>query len=142
MALQEEIRAIVAALPAELTESRGVYSFAYVVAERKMLFCRQKLVYSVKFRINDTGKELTFSEMLKETGFGLSVGMDSEMSPGCGFQKSTYKTGLGPREETIEERSVLFRKKYRYTFDFSRLRERIKSAAAAAGYDFIYKLIL
>jgi len=142
MELQDEIRTIVAALPAELSESKGVFSFEHVVAERKMFFCRQKLVYSVKFRIDDIKKELTFSEMLKETGFGLGGGSDSEMSPGFGFQKSTYKTGVGPREETIEERSTLFRKKYSYTFDFSQLRERIKAAATAAGYHFIYKLMM
>lgn len=143
MALQDEIRAIVAAIPAELTESKGVLSFSYVVAERKMLLCKQKLVYAVKFRIDETRKELTFSEMLKETGFGLSGGTtDSGISPGWGFKKSTCQTALGPREETIEERSTLFRKKYSYTFDFSRIRERMKTAAAAAGYNFIYKLIL
>lgn len=142
MALQDEIRTIVEAIPADLTESKGVFRFTYVVAERKMFFCRQKLVYSGTFRIDDIGKELIFSEMLKETGFGLGVGADSEMSPGFGFQKSSCKTGLGPREETIEERSSLFRKKYNYTFDFSRLRERIKSAATAAGYVFVYKLTL
>lgn len=142
MALQDEIRTIVEAIPAELTESKGVFSFAYVVAERKMFFCRQKLVYSGRFHIDDPRKELTFAEMLKETGFGLGVGIDSEMGPGRGFRKSTYKTGLGPREETIEERSTLFRKKYSYTFDFSQLRDRIKTAAAAAGYNVNYKLML
>jgi hypothetical protein len=81
--------------------------------------------------------------MLKETGFGLGTGSSGdEMSPGAGFKKTTFYTGLGPSEETIEERSTLFRKKYSYTFAFGQVRERIKIAATAAGYSFVYKLIL
>ncbi|RJX27374.1 MAG: hypothetical protein C4531_13925 [Desulfurivibrio sp.] len=142
MALIDEIRTIVAAIPAELSESKGVFSFSWVVAERKMLFCRQKLVYSGRFRIDEARKEFTFSEMLNETGFGLGGGPDSGMSPGRGFKKSVCRTGFGPRQETIEERSTFLRQKYSYTFDFSHIRERIKTAAAAAGYQFSYRLIL
>lgn len=143
MTLREEIQAIVEAVPAELAERKGIFSFTYVVAERKAFMCRQKLVYSARFRIDDGKKELLFSEMLKETGFGLGAGSsDDGMSPGVGFKKFSTKTGMGPREGVIEERSTLFRKKYNYTFDFSRLRESIKAAATAAGYSFVYKFIL
>ena len=143
MNLRADIQATVEALPAELTERKGVFSFSYVVAERKAFLCRQKLVYSARFRIDEGKKELQFSEMLKETGFGLGAGSsDDGLSPGAGFRKSTAKTGLGPREGAIEERSSYFGKKYSYTFDFSLLRERIKSAATAAGYSFVYKLVL
>jgi hypothetical protein len=143
MNLREEIQAMVEAVPAELKEHKGVFSFSYVVAERKAFLCRQKLVYSARFRIDESNKEFQFSEMLKETGFGLGAGSsDDGTSPGAGFRKSSFKTGLGPREEAIEERSSYFGKKYSYTFDFSLLRERIKAAATAAGYSFVYKLTL
>jgi hypothetical protein len=143
MNLREEIKAIVEALPAELTERKGVFSFSYVVAERKAFLCRQKLVYSARFRIDENTGELQFSEMLKETGFGLGAGSsDDGLSPGVGFRKTTSRTGLGPREGAIEERSSYFGKKYSYTFDFSLFRERIKATATAAGYSFVYKLTL
>lgn len=142
MTLREEIQVIVEGVPAVLEERKGVFRFSHVVAERKAFLCSRKLVYSARFRIDDAKKELLFSEMLKETGFGLGTGSGGDdMSPGAGYKKSTFKTGLGPREETIEERSTFFRKKYSYTFDFSWIRERIRNAANAAGYSFVYKLI-
>ncbi|HBI14382.1 MAG TPA: hypothetical protein DDY20_02505 [Desulfobulbaceae bacterium] len=142
MTLREEIQAIVKAVPAALTERKDLFSFSYVVAERKAFLCKQKLVYSAKIRIDDLNKELHFSEMLKETGFGLGGGNDGDtMSPGLGFRKSVYKTGLGPRLETIEELSSFFGKKYSYTFAFALIRERIKAAATNARYRFVYKLI-
>jgi len=143
MALMERLTAVIEAIPATLTESKGVFSFSCIVAERKAFFCRQKLVYSVNFRIDDSKKELLFWEMLKEHGFGLGISNTSEgMSPGFGFKKSTYKIGFGPREETIEEQSKLFGKKYSYTFEFGSLRRSIQAAVVAAGYSFTCKFIL
>ncbi|MHB8159666.1 MAG: hypothetical protein ACYDGS_04125 [Thermoleophilia bacterium] len=58
----------------------------------------------------DGVRTIRFSEMLKESGSGVSGGggFDGDMSPGFGFKKETYKTGAGPREGTIEEQSTLF----------------------------------
>ncbi|MCX5877268.1 MAG: hypothetical protein NT087_13420 [Deltaproteobacteria bacterium] len=64
------------------------------------------------------------------------------MSPGFGFKQETYKTGLGAREESIEEQSRLFGKEYTYTFDFSAVRKAMEGAAQAAGYTFHWKFFL
>ena len=80
--------------------------------------------------------------MLKESGSGVSSGggFDSDMSPGFGFKKETYKTGAGPREGTIEEQSSLFGRQYDYKFDFKEIRGGIERIAAANGYSLKYSL--
>jgi hypothetical protein len=41
-------------------------------------------------------KEVRFTEMLKESGSGLSSGgFDHDSPSGFGFKKGTYKTGMG-----------------------------------------------
>ena len=80
---------------------------------------KQKLIYSAKFRVDEGNREVRFTEMLKESGAGMSSGgIDSGMSSGFGFKKESYNTLSGPREGTIEEQSNLFGKKYEYKFDF------------------------
>ena len=141
--LIETIQTIAAAQGLTLTEKKGVHAMERVVAERKTFLCRKKLLYRARFRIVEEKKEVHFTELLKESGFGLSSGsVDTGMSPGFGFKKETYKTGLGPREGTIEEQSTLFGKQYTYTFDFSAVRKAVESAAQAAGYTFQWKFFL
>lgn len=130
--LLDEIREIIA--PAGLKEKKGVYSVEFTVAERKVLFSTKKLTYTAVFRLDDAKKELRFTEMLKESGSGLSS--DS----GFGFKTETYKTGTGGREGNIKEQSELFGKQYAYTFDFASIRHRIEAATARAGYTFKYQL--
>lgn len=141
MDVREEIRKVVAAIPAEMSEKKGIFGFSVTVAERRTLLNRQKLVYGARFRIDEEKKEVIYSEMLREKGFGLGIGGGADgTGPGYGFKKSVYKTGMGPREENIEEQSSLFGKKYNYTFDFGGIRKRIQAAATAAGYVFTYRL--
>jgi len=141
--LTEAIRTIAAAQGLTLTEKKGVHTLERVVAERKTFLSRKKLLYRAKFRIVEEKKEVHFTELLKESGFGLSSGsVDTEMSPGFGFKKETYKTGMGPREGSIEEQSTLFGKQYTYTFDFGTVRKAVESAAQAAGYTFQWKFFL
>ena len=113
-----------------------------VIAERKAFLSKKKLEYIAKFRIDDDTKTIRFSEMLKESGSGISSGggIDSGMSPGFGFKKETYKTGAGPREGTIEEQSNLFGQQYDYRFDFKEIRGSIEKIAAANGYALEYKI--
>lgn len=140
MQLLETLENIVKKLPAELKEKNGKYEFECVVAERKVFLSNKKLVYKAKFKIDDDKKELVFSEMLKETGFGLSSG-SNDQTPGFGFKTETYKTGIGPRSGKIEEQSELFKKKYNYKFDFSRIRNEFEKAAKDAGYSFKYQIV-
>ncbi|MFA6296348.1 MAG: hypothetical protein WC663_03270 [Patescibacteria group bacterium] len=139
MALIESIKNIVTKLPAELKEKNGKYEFELTIAERKVFLSSKKLVYKAKFKIDDAKKELIFSEMLKESGFGLSSGSDDQ-APGFGFKAGTYKTGLGPRTGKIEEQSELFKKKYNYKFDFSKIRNEFEKAVQNSGYNFKYQI--
>jgi len=112
--LIDQIKEYVAGLPATLKEKRGVYSVKFIVAERRVFLSKKKLTYSAKFRVDDDNKELRFTEMLKESGSGISSG-DDGIGPGFGFKKESYRTGAGPRSGTIAEQSQLFGAKYDYT---------------------------
>lgn len=139
MSLLAEIQKIAAGISGELQEKKGVYTLEAVIAERKGWLSRKKLLYRAKFSIDETNKELHFTEMLKESGFGLSSG-DADTGPGFGFKKETYKTGMGAREGTIEEQSTLFGVKYQYTFEWGKIRKAIEEEAQALGYKFTYHL--
>ena len=135
----DEIEKFVERIPASLKEKRGVYSVEFAVAERRVFLSKKKLTYSARFRLDEDKKELRFTEMLKESGSGVSSG-DSDLGPGFGFKKETYKTGTGPREGSIEEQSKLFGAHYSYTFDFSMVRAFLESETVKAGYAFKYQI--
>lgn len=137
----DEIKKIADSIGVELEEKNGVYTLKMVVAERKAFLSKKKLEYIAKLRPDEGNKILKFTEMLKESGSGLSMGggMD-EMTPGIGFKMQTYKTGVGPREGTIEEQSTLFGKQYQYKFDFKTIREKFKSIAEKNGWNFRYQI--
>ncbi len=140
MDLPEEIKQVFAAFPTKLSEKNGLFTVEYVVAERTSFLSRKKLVYSAKYRIDQDKREVRFTEMLKESGFGLSGGGGFDSSPGFGFRTETYSTGIGPREGTIEEQSNLFGAKYNYTFDFKAVREAVEQKAHEAGFAFRYQI--
>jgi len=137
MPILEDIRQFVNLIPAELKENRGLFEFSFVVAERKDFLARQKLEYQAKFRIDENQMIIKFTELLKESGSGIS---STEMSPGFGFKKETYKLGAGGREGTIEEQSNFFVKKYDYRFDFKNIRSKIEEKCLSAGYKFTYQI--
>ena len=140
--LLDDIKTIIAAVPgAQLKEKNASYSFESVVAERKTFLSTKKLTYKASFRIDDTARILSFSEMLKESGSGISSsGADGDISPGFGFKAETYSVGMGPRKGNITEQSTLFSKQYNYSFDFSKIRQAMEAAAAKSGYTFSYHL--
>lgn len=133
----DAIREFVERIPATLKEKRGVHSVEFTVAERKAFLSKKRLTYSARFRIDDEKKELRFTEMLIESGSGVSAGSD-DFGPGFGFKRETTKTGAGPREGTIKEQSRLFGVQYTYTFEFSKVRAFLEAEAAASGYAFVY----
>jgi hypothetical protein len=137
--LLDDIKSIVAAIPAQLKEKNGLYSFEFTVAERKAFLSTKKLAYRAVFRTDEAKKEVRFSEMLKESSSGISSGTD-DISPGFGFKTETYKMGAGPREGGIAEQSSLFGKQYSYSFDYSKIRKDIEAAAVQAGYGFKYQI--
>jgi len=139
MALADDIAGMAASVGAELKEKKGVYTFRLTIAERKAFLSKKKLEYIAKYRLDDAARELRFTEMLKESGSGVSGGGD-DISPGFGFKTETYKTGAGPREGTITEQSDYFGKQYNYSYDFSTIRTWVEQAATAAGYTFNYQI--
>jgi len=142
MNLLEEIKKFTQSIPANLEEKDGVYTISFILAERKTFLTRKKLEYIARFKINEEDKEISFTERLKEKGFGLSSGggEDLDISPGFGFKKETYNTTSGVREGNIEEQSKLFGKDYQYNFDYQLIRKKIQEIAQEAGYKFSYQI--
>ena len=136
----DKIKLLTAETGAELKEDKGLYTLHILVAERKAFLSRKTLEYIARFRIDDRAKEIKFTEMLKESGSGLSMGDMDGPTPGFGFKRSVYKVGIGPREGTIEEESNLFGKIYKYTFDFKTIRGRFEKIAESSGYNFKYQI--
>jgi hypothetical protein len=123
-------------------EKKGVWEFSTVIAERKGFLAKKKLTYAAKMRINDPARTVKFSEMLIETGSGLSSGgADDGVTGGFGFKTESYNTFGGARQGTIEEQSTRFGKDYQYTFDYSEIRLKVKAIAEKAGYRFEYQIL-
>jgi len=127
----------------KLTKKNNAYTIVSVIAERKAFLSTKKLEYIVTFKMDDEKNIFNFSEMLKESGSGLSMGggFGDDMSPGFGFKSGSYKTGMGPREESIEEQSKLFGKDYQYKFDFKEMRQKFESLAKENNYEFKYQIL-
>lgn len=135
MMLIDEIREYVSTTNGSLFEKDGLFTFEIVVAERKALLAKKKLTYIFKFRIDDGKKEVRYSEMLKESGSGLSSGGDSDSTSGFGFKTEKYSISFRkPRQGTIEEQSNLFGKQYSYVFNFSTFRGKMLEIAKNYNY--------
>jgi hypothetical protein len=138
--IKEALLELNESLPSKLIEAKNdVLWMTYVVAERKSFLNKQKLFYRCRMKIDENRKILIFFEILSEVGSGISTGGDfgdSGMSSGFGFkvEKTSYKSG--GREGTIEEQSILFGKKYEYSFEYKKIREDVKAIAEKFGYGF------
>ncbi|MEN6442084.1 MAG: hypothetical protein ABFD97_26275 [Syntrophobacter sp.] len=137
MAILDDLKEIISGMDVELREKKGVFSFEKVIAERKAFLSRKKLTYAARFRIDVEKAELRFTEMLKESGFGISSG-EGDIGPGFGFKKETYSSSSKGREGTITEQSVSFGKKYSYTFNYGEIRAKVEEIAGKNGYAFRY----
>lgn len=142
MIQREKIEKISDEIKGKLSEKKSAYKIVAVIAERKVFLSTKKLEYIATFKIDDEKKTFDFSEMLKEFGSGLSMGGGfDEPTPGFGFKTTSYKTNLGPREETILEQSKLFGKDYSYKFDFKTVRSKFEKLAKDSGYQFKYQIL-
>lgn len=142
MNIIKEINKVSQKTGGKLSEKKGIFTLEIQIAERKAFLSNKKLQYIAKFRLDDGKKMFKFSEMLKESGFGLSTGNnDFGMSPGFGFKKTSYNTFSGAREGTIEEQSKLFGKNYSYKFDYGKIRKNFEKIAKATGYKFVYQIL-
>jgi len=119
-----------------------VWAFSCTIAERKAFLLTKKLTYNARFKIYEPQKLIVFSEMLVETGSGLSSGSsDNGMSAGFGFKAESYNTVNGGREGNIEEQSTLFGKKFEYKFDYKEVRSKLEKLAADTGYGLRYQIM-
>lgn len=126
----------------DFNQKNNEFKLHKIVAERKAFLSKKKLEYSANIKIDDGIKQVDFTEMLKESGSGLSSGggFDDGISPGFGFKAGTYKTGPGGISGNIEEQSKLFGKDYNYSFDYANIRNAIKEIAEKNGYTFKYSI--
>ena len=140
MNLIDAIKSKLTDISGEWTEKNGVFEFRAVIAERKSFLNTKKLTYSAKLRIDDEKKHIKFTEMLIESGFGLSGGTGDDMSPGFGFKAESFNTLTGARVGTIKEQSNLFGKKYDYQFEWSVVRKKVEEIAKNNKYTFSYQV--
>lgn len=127
-------------IPGEFQDKKEVFCLDCVIAERKTFLSKQKLSYIARFRVDDSSKEITFTEMLKEEKSGLGAGGTDDISPGFSFRKSSSSSGPGGLEGVVDQQSSLFGKKYNFAFDYKKVRAAVKEAAEREDYSFIYKI--
>lgn len=135
--LTEQFREFARSIPAELICRDGLCEMRLVVAERKAFLTHRKLEYRAKMRIDDVGRQVKFTEQLRESASGFSAGGST---PGFGFKTESYRIPGKQRLGSIEEQSSLFGKKYCYRFDFGTIRPGFEQLASQAGYVFKYQL--
>lgn len=124
-------------------EKKGVWEFSTIIAERKTFLAKKKLTYTCKIKIDDRAQVVKFSEMLCETGSGMTSGggFDDGVSTGFGFKKESYNTFSGSRQGAIEEQSTLFAKEYSYAFDYKEVRIKVKNIVDNVGYKFEVQIL-
>lgn len=142
MSIIDEIKEAASSFALDVEGDERKLTLKKVVAERKVFLSKKKLEYRATIKLDDAQKSLDFSEMLKESGFGLSTGGgDLEMSSGFGFKAVKYSVGTGGRSGTIQEQSELFGKQYTYDFKYEEVRKKIEEIASKSGYKFNYKIV-
>lgn len=138
--IKEALLELGKSLPSRFIEAKNeILWMTYTVAERKSFLNKQRLFYRCRIKIDESRKILVFFEILAEVGSGISSGGDfgdSGMSSGFGFRAETTSYKSGGRQGNIEEQSILFGKKYDYSFDYKKIREDIKTTAEKFGYGF------
>ena len=139
MAVADEIRTFLAEEGAKVGGKGAKGDGKLVIAEQKSFLSKKTVEYSVKFAVDDGERVVRFFEMLKESGSGMSGGGPDDVGGGWGFSRETFKTG-GAREGSITEQGALLGKKYSFTVDYGRVRERIQRIATAHGYRFEYQI--
>lgn len=122
-------------------ETRGVVQLERVVAERKVMLGTARLTYRAAVTVDDTRREVAFTELLVERGTGLSSGGDDEggMGNGFGFQTTSYNTRKDTVADRIEDQARNYARHYRIDFPYARVREVVAQIATGAGYRFVPK---
>ncbi len=132
--LTQALHDLVRTVGGEISERGGEIELTKVLAERRVLLSRRRLVYRARLRVDEGKREVHLSESLTEVGSGLAA------DGGAGFKVETYRTGRGPREGDLAERSRLFGKVYATTFDHGAVRSAIEGIARQHGYTVCYRV--
>jgi hypothetical protein len=138
-ALVGEFRRYANAMGFTLTESAHKLTLERVVAERKAFLASERLVYRATITLDEGRRSARFSELLKESGRGLTSGGDDGdfgAASGFGFQKSTYNTRTDGITESIEEQAARFDRLYAPGFPYRAVKGQLGGICAAAGYAF------
>ena len=121
-----------------LSQSGHTVTLERLVAEQKGVLSRTRLEYFAKVAVDGAQGEVRFSEMLKETGRGLSTGggdFDGDVGVGFGFQAGTYRSGTQVAD-TIEEQERRLGPRFGTSFPHAALRDQVAGIAGAFGYRF------
>ncbi len=142
MSIIDEIKTYLAdEAGAQVTIKKNGGEAKLLVAEQKSMLSKKKVEYSAKFKVDDKEREVRFFEMLKESGSGMSGGDSSDFGGGWGVTKTSYKTGPGGIEGTLEAQGALLGKKFAFTFDYGKIRNAVKAIAEQNGYRFEYQVL-
>jgi hypothetical protein len=138
-ALFAQLKGLAESQQFSVSQKGNVVTASLVIAERTAFMSTAKLEYRAKITVDDRTGEVKFSELLKETGTGLSGGEDSDgmVGAGFGFQSGTYHSGGGV-EDDIAEQARRYGKLYTIAFDYAAWRDQAKNLVEAAGYKFKY----
>lgn len=129
MSLEDDLLALDPGLPARFERRPdGTLAFEAVVAERKTILSREKLVYRAHVRVDDGERALRFHELLKESSRGLAGGLT--------LQKESVRLHGKERTGTAEERSRYLGRRYDYDLDYGTVRRAVEEAARSHGYSF------
>jgi len=140
--IKKELIKIGKMYPNNFVEKRGgIFLLDLIIARRKAFLRTDKLTYHSRLKVDINKKVMIFFEILKESGAGIGAGGADDFGTGFGFKVEKTKIGIdGKREGLIKEQSDLFGKKYKYEFDFNRIRQDAKSIAKRFKLDFKYVL--
>ena len=128
--------------PKNFVEKRGgIFLLDFIIARRKAFLRTDKLMYHSRLKIDANKNEITFFEILKESGAGVGAGGVDDFGSGFSFKVEKTKIGAdGSREGAIKQQSDLFGKKYEYEFGYEKIRQDIESIAKKSDFDFKYVL--
>ena len=138
--IAQRIREKLKNIPEEFKDMKEAYCLDTVIAERKAFLSKQRLSYIARFKVDETAKEVTFTERLKESRSGLGAGDPDDTGPGLSFKKNTVSSGVDGLEGIVDQQSTLFGKKYDYSFDYKLVRSTVREVATSEGYSFTYKI--
>ena len=109
-----------------------------VVAERKSFLSTARLEYRATISLDEVRRSARFTEMLKESGAGLTSGGgddgDLGTATGFSFEKTSHNSRKDGIAESIEEQAARFGTKYAPGFPYSEVKGHIDRVCMAAGY--------